>query len=97
MRNLTRTMLGLAIGTASVLGVAAIAAEPQKGVILIGEQCDRTGPTQIVGIRLCAAVQDYVNLVNSKGGVEGWKIRVDEIDQTAIRSRKSLRASAVRG
>jgi branched-chain amino acid transport system substrate-binding protein len=80
MRSVTRTILGLAVGTATVLGVAANAAEPTKGEILIGEQCDRTGPTQIVGIRLCAAVQDYANLVNSKGGVEGYKIKVDEID-----------------
>lgn len=47
---------------------------------MIGEGCDRTGPTQIVGIRLCAAIQDYINLVNQKGGVEGWKIKADEID-----------------
>jgi branched-chain amino acid transport system substrate-binding protein len=80
MRSLTRTMLGLAAGTAAVLGVAANAAEPSKGEILIGTQCDRTGPTQIVGIRLCPAVQDYVNLVNSKGGVEGFKLVAPEID-----------------
>jgi branched-chain amino acid transport system substrate-binding protein len=73
------TALGLAIGVAAA-GVADTASAQQKGEILIGEQCDRTGATQIVGIRLCAAVQDYVNLINSKGGVEGWKIRVDEVD-----------------
>src|SRR5437763_2173362 len=64
----------------TVLGFSGAATAQQKGEILIGEQCDRTGPTQIVGIRLCAAVQDYINLVNSKGGVEGFKIKVDEID-----------------
>ncbi len=80
MRSVTRTMLGLAIGAATVLGVAANAAEPTKGEILIGEQCDRTGPTQIVGIRLCAAIQDYISLINSKGGVDGYKIKADEID-----------------
>jgi branched-chain amino acid transport system substrate-binding protein len=80
MRSVTRTMLGLTIGVATVLGVATTAPAQQKGTILIGEQCDRTGPTQIVGIRLCAAIQDYINLVNSKGGVEGYKIKADEID-----------------
>jgi branched-chain amino acid transport system substrate-binding protein len=80
MKDVSATILGLAIGAASLIGVAANAAEPTKGEILVGEQCDRTGATQIVGIRLCAAVQDYVNLVNSKGGVEGFKIKVDEID-----------------
>jgi branched-chain amino acid transport system substrate-binding protein len=81
MRRLSAMLVGLAIGAAAAL-VPHDAARGQqfKGEILVGEQCDRTGPTQIVGIRLCAAVQDYANLVNSKGGVEGWKIRVDEID-----------------
>jgi branched-chain amino acid transport system substrate-binding protein len=80
MRSVTGRILGLAAGSAMVLGVAANATAQQKGVILVGEQCDRTGPTQIVGVRLCAAVQDYISLVNSKGGVEGFKIKVDEID-----------------
>ena len=43
-------------------------ATAQQKEILIGSQCDRTGPTQIVGTVFCPAVQDYVNLVNSKGG-----------------------------
>ncbi len=80
MTSVTRNMVGLAVGAAMALGVAGSATAQQKGEILVGEQCDRTGATQIVGIRLCAAVQDYVNLVNSKGGVEGYKIKVDEID-----------------
>ena len=48
--------------------------------ILIGSQCDRTGPTQLVGTVFCPAVQDYVNLINSKGGVDGYKVRINEID-----------------
>jgi branched-chain amino acid transport system substrate-binding protein len=73
-------MLGLAIGAATALGIALPAVAQSKGDIVVGDQCDRTGPTQIVGIRLCAAVQDYINLINSKGGVEGFKIKADEID-----------------
>src|SRR5437763_3642723 len=72
--------VSISLAAAAVLGFTGAAMAQQKGEILIGEQCDRTGPTQIVGIRLCAAVQDYVNLVNSKGGVEGYKLKVDEID-----------------
>src|SRR5438034_8735975 len=75
MRKVSITLAALA-----ALGVAGTAMAQQKGEILIGEQCDRTGPTQIVGIRLCAAIQDYINLVNSKGGVEGYKLKADEID-----------------
>src|SRR5436853_5792924 len=80
MRGVSATMLGLALGAATALGLAGPVAAQSKGEILVGVQCDRTGATQIVGIRLCAAVQDYINLVNSKGGVEGFKIRADEID-----------------
>ena len=47
---------------------------------MIGLQCDRTGPTQIVGTVLCPGYHDYVDLVNSKGGIEGYKIKVIEID-----------------
>ena len=52
----------------------------QQKVLEIGEMCDRTGPTQLVGVNLCPAVQDYVNLINSKGGVEGYTIVAREID-----------------
>ena len=47
---------------------------------MIGIQCDRTGPTQIIGVNICPGYQDYINLVNSRGGVEGYKIKGDEID-----------------
>ncbi len=51
----------------------------QKEVV-IGLQCDRTGATQTVGVNLCPGYHDYISLVNSKGGVEGYKIRAIEID-----------------
>src|SRR5881398_3988267 len=51
-----------------------------KGEIVIGVQCDRTGATQIVGTVLCPGFHDYIALVNSKGGVEGFKIKALEID-----------------
>src|SRR5437763_1260793 len=72
--------VSISLAAAAVLGFTGAAMAQQKGEILIGEQCDRTGATQLLGIRLCAAVQDYVNLVNSKGGVDGYKLKVDEID-----------------
>jgi branched-chain amino acid transport system substrate-binding protein len=77
MRTTWTGALAVATG-ALLLGGSALA--QTKGEIVIGEQCDRTGPTQTVGVILCPAVQDYISLVNSKGGVEGYKIRVDEID-----------------
>ena len=51
-----------------------------KGEIVIGLQCDRTGPTSIVGVVLCPAFHDYIALVNAKGGVEGYRIKAIEID-----------------
>ena len=77
MRNAT-TLVTIALTGA--LGFAGTAVAQQEGEILIGTQCDRTGPTQIVGIRICPAFQDYVNLINSKGGIEGFKIVAPEID-----------------
>src|SRR6516162_11476181 len=73
----------LALAAAAAMGVAWTAggiAAPDKRDIVIGEQCDRTGPTQLVGVSLCPAIFDYINLVNSRGGVEGYKIKLEEID-----------------
>src|SRR5712691_3747086 len=78
MRSISTTVAALAGGLA--LCLAGSAAAQQKGEILIGAQCDRTGPTQIVGVRLCPAIQDYISLINSKGGIEGYKIVAREID-----------------
>ena len=58
-------------------GSAAVAQEKE---LVFGLHCDRTGATQTVGVFLCPGYHDYIGLVNSKGGVEGYKIRVLEID-----------------
>ncbi|HZT88636.1 MAG TPA: ABC transporter substrate-binding protein [Stellaceae bacterium] len=79
MATRAKTMLTLAAGAAAALALARPAAAEDK-TIIIGDQCDRTGPTQIVGTTLCPAMQDYYKLVNSKGGVDGWTIKGDEID-----------------
>lgn len=79
MAHKSRTVLALAVGAASGLWLAGTAVAADKEVV-IGVQCDRTGPTQIVGTVLCPAMQDYFNLINSKGGVEGYKIKAPEID-----------------
>jgi len=73
MRAILSILTGLAL-VASLVGPAA-AAE-----IVIGAQCDRTGPTQTVGVNLCPGFNDYIKLVNSKGGVMGHTIRADEVD-----------------
>jgi branched-chain amino acid transport system substrate-binding protein len=75
----SRHWLGAA-GLAGTLALAAGSASAQEKEVVIGLQCDRTGATQIVGTTICPAYHDYVALVNSKGGVEGYKIKVLEID-----------------
>ncbi|HEV2100693.1 MAG TPA: ABC transporter substrate-binding protein [Stellaceae bacterium] len=74
-----RGILALAAGAVAGLALADNAAAQSKELI-VGVQCDRTGPTQIVGTVLCPAMQDYYNLINSQGGIDGYKIKADEID-----------------
>jgi branched-chain amino acid transport system substrate-binding protein len=76
MRRLSPIVLGVATAVMTLAGTAAA----QQKEVMIGGQCDRTGPTQIVGVVICPAIQDYIDLVNSKGGVEGYKIRYNELD-----------------
>src|SRR5712691_7117849 len=48
--------------------------------IVIGGQCDRTGPTKPVGIHICPGILDYVKLVNKQGGVKGHTLRYIEVE-----------------
>ena len=69
--------ISLSVGLVGLLLGPAVA---QNKEVLIGLQCDRTGATQNVGTVLCPAYHDYMALVNSKGGIEGYKVKVEEID-----------------
>ena len=74
-----QTGLGVSLSL-GLMGLMLGPAIAQDKEVVIGMQCDRTGPTQIVGTILCPAYHDYVALVNSKGGLEGYKVKVLEID-----------------
>jgi branched-chain amino acid transport system substrate-binding protein len=76
-KGTTRCLYAGLVAGALAVG-SAVQADDKE--IVVGLQCDRTGPTQIVGTVLCPGYHDYIALVNSKGGVEGYKIRVVEID-----------------
>ena len=78
MKHVTRRPL--MIGAGALALTATRGAKAQQKEILIGSQCDRTGPTQLVGTIFCPAVQDYVNLINAQGGIDGYKIRINELD-----------------
>jgi len=69
----------VAAGAAAVLCLAGAATAQQKEV-MVGGMCDRTGATQVNGVLICPAIQDYYDLINSKGGIEGYKIKYMEID-----------------
>ena len=70
--------LTVVLAGAALLAIAAPALAQKE--IVVGLQCDRTGPTQTVGVYLCPGYHDYIALVNSKGGVGGTKIKALEID-----------------
>ena len=79
MRHFVTLAMALLLGGSGLLAPTASFAQA-KGEVVIGVQCDRTGATQIVGTVLCPGFHDYVALVNSKGGVEGYKIKALEVD-----------------
>src|SRR5438477_5047547 len=79
MRRLATNLLSVAVCATTGLCVAAGAAAQQKEVI-VGVMCDRTGATQINGVVLCPAMHDYYDLVNYKGGIEGYQIKAPELD-----------------
>ena len=79
MRRLSRVILAVVASASAGLGIAGTGAAQQKEVV-IGGTCDRTGPTQINGVGICPGIQDYYDLVNTKGGIEGYRIKYMEID-----------------
>jgi branched-chain amino acid transport system substrate-binding protein len=79
MRQYVALAMALLVALGSWLAVSPAQAQ-SKSEVVIGVQCDRTGATQIVGTILCPGFHDYIALVNSKGGVEGHKIKALEID-----------------
>src|SRR5215813_5242962 len=79
MRKCLAIVMALGMVAAGLL-VPVLSPAQSKGEIVIGVQCDRTGATQIVGTVLCPGEHDYIALVNSKGGVEGYKIKALEVD-----------------
>ncbi len=69
--------------------------------IKIGLLCDRSGPTQIIGVNLCPGFLDYVELLNEvKGGVDNRPIEVTDIDHAyevpkAVSGYEQLRSEGV--
>jgi branched-chain amino acid transport system substrate-binding protein len=51
-----------------------------KDPITVGSICPRTGPVEVIGTNACLGASDYIELVNSKGGLDGHEIKVVDID-----------------
>src|SRR4030095_5842154 len=79
MRQFLAIAAAVRVAAGGLLAATPAAAQ-SKGEVVIGLQCDRTGPTQIVGTVLCPGFHDYIALVNSKGGIEGRQVKALEID-----------------
>src|SRR5262245_43740410 len=79
MREVVAIAMALVMAAATLFAPVMSPAQ-SKGEIVIGVQCDRTGATQIVGTVLCPGEHDYIALVNSKGGVDGFKLKALEVD-----------------
>jgi branched-chain amino acid transport system substrate-binding protein len=78
MNRYLTTLIAIAmVGTLTLGGVVPARANQE---IVLGLQCDRTGATQTVGVVICPGIHDYVDLVNTKGGLDGHKLRLIEID-----------------
>ena len=74
-----RWLVGTCV-TVAVLALIASVGLTQGKVLKIGNFCDRLGPTQTIGVKYCVGFHDYMDLINSRGGVEGYKIEHNEIE-----------------
>ena len=84
MTRISMTALALMVGAATGLALAASAAAQQKKIV-IGVQCDRTGPTQIVGTVLCPAMHDYFKLHQCAELLDGYTIDAPTRSTTAYK------------
>jgi branched-chain amino acid transport system substrate-binding protein len=73
-------LLGAACGGGDGGSSAKSGSAATKDPIAVGALCPRTGPVEVIGTNLCLGFADYVELVNSKGGLEGHPIKLVDID-----------------
>jgi branched-chain amino acid transport system substrate-binding protein len=66
--------------TIAVVALTVSVGLSQGKVLKIGNFCDRLGPTQTIGVKYCVGFHDYMDLINSRGGVDGHKIEHNEIE-----------------
>ncbi len=64
----------------AVVGLGVSIGLGQAKVVKLGNFCDRLGPTQTIGVKYCFGFHDYMDLINSRGGIDGYKIEHEEIE-----------------
>ena len=77
-RRISRIATALVFAAFLVFGMFGGSASAKE--YLIGQQCDRSGPTKPVGAYMCPGFHDYIKVFNSKNTIPGSTIRVMEID-----------------
>lgn len=77
----TATFAFALAGAAALAVSAALPAPAGAREFVLGLQCDRSGPTQVIGNYICDGAHDYVRLANKSGMFgEGNTLRAFEID-----------------
>src|SRR5262245_10367011 len=64
----------------AVMALLASVGLAQTRVLKIGTFCDRVGLTQSFGFKYCLGFHDYMDLINARGGLDGYGIEHEEID-----------------
>ena len=78
-RTYRNTLAAMFVSVAAISGSSAIA-EQFKGEILHPMMVTRTGPFATAATATVAGQQDYFSLLNSKGGIEGYKVVWEECE-----------------
>ena len=63
------------LASIAVAGGLAAMTTAHAGEIVIGQMTDRTGPIANVGNPLGDGAQDYIDLINSQGGINDSRLR----------------------
>ena len=70
-----------AVAASAMIAASVVAGTAGARELIIGAQCDRSGPTQVVGNYICDGAHDYIRLANKMGMFgEGNSVRVFEVD-----------------
>ena len=73
------SFMSLCLGAGAAFALSGVGTAGAKELVF-GLMCDRTGPTQTVGVNLCPGYHDFIRLLNESGGIEGNPVKVIEID-----------------